>query len=474
MIFEVSHLAYGYLAQQALCSKVDYCYLFFNRERRVLRLLQDCHVAGAFVHNQFGSGIEVPSEFGEGFHFAVESLVELEGTGNFLHGFDLGVTTYAANGNTHVDSRTDTGVEQVTFQEYLTVGNRDHVGWNIGGYVTGLRFDDGQGSQGATAFHEVADGFGKIVHFSCHAIISDDLCSPFEQTAMQVEYVSGIGFTAGRAAEQEGDFAVGDGLLGKVIIDDQCGFAQIAEVFADSGAGEGSVELQGGGFGSRGGNDHGVFQRAIVGEGLHHTGNSGRFLTDSDIDTVYRLTRFKEFFLVDDSIDGDGRFTGLAVADDQLTLPATDGDHRVDGLDTGLEGFLYRFAINNTGSLPLQRHFIPFTSDGAFAIDRLAKRIDHAAKHTFTDIYRSDLTGATDFCAFLNIPAVPHQHHTHIVLFEVEGDGSDTILKFHEFAAADIAQSVYTGDTIAHLQHGTDLFQFGGNVGVAQLLTQYR
>src|SRR5260221_13144842 len=99
MIFEVSHLAYGYLAQQAMCSKVDYCYLFSNRERRVLRLLQDFHVAGAFVDNQFGSRIELPSEFGEGFHFSVESLVELEATGNFLHRFDLGVPTYAASGN---------------------------------------------------------------------------------------------------------------------------------------------------------------------------------------------------------------------------------------------------------------------------------------------------------------------------------------------------------------------------------------
>src|SRR5258708_38209548 len=111
MIFEVSHLAYGYLAQQALCSKVDYCYLFFNRERRVLRLLQDFHVAGAFVDNQFGSGIEVPSEFGEGFHFAVESLVEVGGTANFLNELSRGVSTYAANGKTPVVGRPDTEVE---------------------------------------------------------------------------------------------------------------------------------------------------------------------------------------------------------------------------------------------------------------------------------------------------------------------------------------------------------------------------
>jgi hypothetical protein len=42
---------------------------------------------------------------------------------------------------------TDTGVEQVGFQEDLTVGNRDDVGRNERGNVTGLRFDHWQRGQ---------------------------------------------------------------------------------------------------------------------------------------------------------------------------------------------------------------------------------------------------------------------------------------------------------------------------------------
>ena len=35
--------------------------------------------------------------------------------------------------------------------------------------------------------------------------------------------------------------------------------------------------------------------------------------------------------LVQDGVDGDGRFAGLAVADDQLALTASDRHHRVNG-----------------------------------------------------------------------------------------------------------------------------------------------
>src|SRR6266481_1096681 len=105
MIFEISHFPHGHLAQQTLCSEVDDSDLFFYGERSVLRLFQDLHVAGAFIDNQFGCGVEVTTKFGEGFHFTVEGLVELESAGYFLHGFDLRVTTYATNGDTYVDSR---------------------------------------------------------------------------------------------------------------------------------------------------------------------------------------------------------------------------------------------------------------------------------------------------------------------------------------------------------------------------------
>ena len=40
--------------------------------------------------------------------------------------------------------------------------------------------------------------------------------------------------------------------------------------------------------------------------------------------------------LVENRIDGDRGFTGLAISEDQLSLAAPDGDEGVDYLDAGL------------------------------------------------------------------------------------------------------------------------------------------
>jgi hypothetical protein len=119
----------------------------------ILALLQDLHVACTFVEYGFGSGIEVGTELGERLQFAVLRLVQLQRTGHFLHRLDLRVTTHTAYADTHVDSRTYTGVKEVALEEDLTVGDGDHVGWDIGGHVTGLGFDDRQGGQRSTALH---------------------------------------------------------------------------------------------------------------------------------------------------------------------------------------------------------------------------------------------------------------------------------------------------------------------------------
>src|SRR3546814_4942379 len=59
----------------------------------------------------------------------------------------LGRTTDARHRDTGVHGRTDTGIEQIGFEEDLAVGDRDHVGRNERGNVTGLRFDDRQRRQ---------------------------------------------------------------------------------------------------------------------------------------------------------------------------------------------------------------------------------------------------------------------------------------------------------------------------------------
>lgn len=67
-----------------------------------------------------------------------------------LHGLGLGSRSYTGYRQTDVDGGTDTLVEELSLQEDLTVSNGNHVGGNVGRYVTSLGLDDGQGGQGTT------------------------------------------------------------------------------------------------------------------------------------------------------------------------------------------------------------------------------------------------------------------------------------------------------------------------------------
>jgi hypothetical protein len=64
----------------------------------------------------------------------------------------------------------------------------------------------------------------------------------------------------------------------------------------------------------------------------HDAGNFRFFLADGDVDTDHVLT-----FLVDDRVDRDRGFAGLAVADDQFALAFADWNHGIDGFDACLQ-----------------------------------------------------------------------------------------------------------------------------------------
>src|SRR5690606_34763932 len=132
--------------------------------------------------------------------------------------------------------------------------------------------------------------------------------------------VAGIGFAARGALEQQGDLAVGPGLLGEVVIDDQRVLAAIAVVLADGAAGVGGQVLHGGRVGGGGGDNHGVGQGSVFLVLAHDVGNCGVLLADGLVDTLDFV-----ILLFDDGVDSDGGLADLAVADDQLPLAATDG-----------------------------------------------------------------------------------------------------------------------------------------------------
>ena len=78
-----------------------------------------------------------------------------------------------------------------------------YVSGDVSRHITTLGLNDRESSKGSTA--------ELVAH----------LGSTLEETRVQVEDVTGVSLTTGRATEQQGHLTVGDGLLGKIVVDDQ-------------------------------------------------------------------------------------------------------------------------------------------------------------------------------------------------------------------------------------------------------------
>jgi hypothetical protein len=174
-----------------------------------------------------------------------------------------------------------------------------------------LGFDDGEGGQRtSTEF---------VVHLS----------SSFEKSGVKIENVTRVGFSTGGSSQQKRHLSVSDGLLGKIVVDNEAMFAAVSEIFTDGATRVGSQELKGSSFGSSSSNDDGVFQGAVVSKNLNEVGDSRSLLSDSNVDAVKLLlgvSGIEVSFLVKDSIDGDSGLTGLSITNNEFSLSSTDGD----------------------------------------------------------------------------------------------------------------------------------------------------
>ena len=146
---------------------------------------------------------------------------------------------------------------------------------------------------------------------------------------MEIEDVARIGFAARRAAQQQRHLAIGDGLLGKIVIGDHGMHAVVAEIFAHGAAGEGCEILHRRRIGGGGRDDDRIFERAIVFENFDELGDRRALLAAGDIDAIELFllgTGDMDRLLIEDRVENDGGLAGLAVADDQFALAAADRD----------------------------------------------------------------------------------------------------------------------------------------------------
>jgi len=105
--------------------------------------------------------------------------------------------------------------------------------------------------------------------------------------------------------------------------------AGITEIFTDGSSCKRCIILQRCRITCRSGNDNRVIHRSILTERIYDRSHGRTFLTDSHINTVHRVTCQKVIALIDNRINRNGSFSCLTVADNQLTLSASDRNHSV-------------------------------------------------------------------------------------------------------------------------------------------------
>ena len=170
--------------------------------------------------------VEIGAELREGGHFPVLRQLALERADGGLHRLDLRRRTDPRHRDADVHRRADALVEQVGLEEDLAVGDRDHIGRDVGRDVVGLGLDQRQGGQRART--EILVQLGRAL----------------EQAGVEIEDVARIGFASRRAAQQQAHLAIGHGLFRQVVVDDEGVHAVVAEPLAHGAARERREELQ--------------------------------------------------------------------------------------------------------------------------------------------------------------------------------------------------------------------------------------
>jgi hypothetical protein len=285
--------------------------LLLSGDGNVLLLLEELGELLSTVELLLGSGIKIGTELGESGNLTVLSELELHGTSNLLHGLDLGGGTDTGDGKTDVNGGADTLVEKLGFQEDLTISDGNNVSGNVSRHITSLSLNNGKGSEGTGT------------------VVGVHLGGALKKTGMEVENISGVSLTTWGTTEEEGHLTVSDGLLGEIVIDDKTVHAVVTEVLANGASGVGGKELKGSGVRGSGSNDDGVLEGVTIAEEADDVGNGGTLLTNSDVNAVEGLGLVSGFvfgLLVEDSVDSDSGFAGLAITNNKFTLSTANGD----------------------------------------------------------------------------------------------------------------------------------------------------
>ena len=150
-----------------------------------------------------------------------------------------------------------------------------------------------------------------------------------EQARMDVKNIAGEGFASGRTAQQQGQLTIGARVLGQVVVHDQHVASCLHEIFGDAGRGVRRDIGEAGRVVALGDHHDCELQRALLAQNGHRFRDGRRTLADRAIHTHDVLST-----LIENRVDCNRSFSGLAVAQDQLALTAPDRNQCIDHLQT--------------------------------------------------------------------------------------------------------------------------------------------
>ncbi len=175
---------------------------------------------------------------------------------------------------------------------------------------------------------------------------------------------------------------------------------------------------------------------------LGHAGDGGSLLADGDIDAEHAGV-----LLVQDGIGGDGGLAGLAVADDQLTLAAADGEHGVDGEDAGVERRIHALALQNAGGLLLDG-VVAHSFNGALAVDGLAQRVDDTAQEAIAHRDAGTLAAAGHHGAHADGLSSVEQHDAQLFRVHALHHALGTVLEGDDLAVHGAVHAFHVHDAV--------------------------
>ncbi len=242
--------------------------------------------------------------------------------------------------------------------------------------------------------------------------------------------------------------------------------AAVAEILANRAARIGSQILHRSRIGRRRRHHNRILHGAVVFERLHHLRHRRALLPDRDVNAndVAAL-------LIDDGVERHRGLAGLAVADDQLALPAANRNHRVDGLDAGLHRLFHRLPVDHARRDALNG-VVTLGFDRTLAVDRFAQRVNHASDHGLAHRHAHDASRAANLVAFHDAGGFAQQHRAHLIFFQVQSDARNAALELDEFAGHHVLQAVNARDSVAHRNHRAGLGDVDRLIVVLDLLAQ--